>query len=388
MEKRNDNDKDEKRYLIPSINLSIIPSNTYVINDNKSLIKDIHSIDNNIIEKKKKISYINTSIFCLSHIPEFTNYFLNDKITKESSSELLYLLKKTIYKFMEKSEQNKIYIPKKIIKYLEFSFPTIFDFKKEKEPIIFIDKIFEDINKELNDKKEGEINHLNKISINYKNNPSFMHYYTNIFIKKYNSIISKLFFGIFEIKYLCESCGENIEYEDFKYINLNTTKYSLYIKDKDLDLNNSLVYYYLDDLIELYFNDKTNNNMCKKCKKQKTLIEKKIIRFPDILILRIQWQDFNNEKGFMSEDNWLDSNKLIFEDLEVMNLTKFAANNNRKIEYKLNNVINYGIINRNNINEESWHYFIAFCRHYKYGDFYIYHPMGEISELKRFNRKR
>ena len=217
-----------------------------------------------------------------------------------------------------------------------------------------------------------------------------MNYYTNIFIKKYNSIVSKVFYGIFQIKYFCESCGENIQYKYFKYINLNTTKYSLYIKDKDSDLNNSLVYYYLDDLIEFYFNDKNYNIKCKNCKKPNKLIEKKIIRFPDILIFRIQWKEFNNEKGFMSEENWLDSNKLIFDDLEIMDLSKFSVNNNnnKEIKYKLNNVINYGVINKNNQSEIAWQTFIAFCRHLKFGDFYIYSPNGTLSEMKKFNRKR
>ena len=389
MKKNNDLiSHNEKSHQISSIHLSNIPINTNVIKNEKSLIEDIFSINNNIIEREKEASYVISSIYCLSHIPEFTYYFLGDNIKKESSSELLYLFKKAIYRVLEKSENGKIYKPKTIINYLEFAYKTIFDFKQEKEPIIFIEKIFEYINEELNN-KDKEISNLNKKSIIYENNPYFMNYYTNIFIKRYNSIVSKVFYGIFQIKYLCESCGESTQYEDFKYINLNTTKFSLYIKVNDLDLNNSLVYYYLDDLIEFYFNDKTNNNKCEKCKKQNKLIEKKIVRFPDVLIFRIQWKEFNNEKGFMSEENWLDSNKLIFEDLEIMDLSKFAVKkNNNIIKYKLNNVINYGVINEKNKYEKAWQKFIAFCRHLKYGDFYVYHPMGMLSEMHSFNRKR
>ena len=379
--------KEDNKEEILSLNENAIPFQYVEIRTGKILLKDINYINTIIVQKIKYATYVIASMHCLSQIPEFSIYFYGDNIRINPSLRLLFLFKEYIDKLWKKNEKKEPFAPKEFISCLKYKYNKVFDFKEEKEPIIFIKKIFKYINKELNNKDKKIKNSLNEIANSYSNNPDFINYYNNIFIKKYNSIVSKVFYGILQIKYSCQSCNEeNIEYKKFKYINLNINKYSNYVKEKENDLNNSLVYYYLDDLIEFYFNDKDIDIKCKKCKSDKQkLTEKKIIKFPDILIFRIEWEDFNYEKGFKSEDNWLDSNKLIFQDLETMDLSKYAFNN-KKILYELNNVISYGVINEKNKKEKSWKKYMSFCRHLTNDKLYCYQANGNVREMHIFNR--
>jgi hypothetical protein len=330
-------------------------------------------------------------MYSLSQIPEFSDYFYNENIQINHSSDLLFYFKKYIDTLWKENVKEETFIPKDFILCLKNIDKNIFDFKQEKEPIIFINKIFEYLNEELNNKDINITNYLNRIAIEFNNIPGFCDYFKNTFMKKYNSIFSKVFYGIFQLKYSCQSCGESQDYKYFKYIDIDTIKYSNFEKE---DLNNSLVYYYLDDLIEFSLNDKNSNSICKKCKKQNKLIERKIIRFPDTLIFNIKWEKFDNEKGFMSEENWLDSNKFIFEDYQIIDLSKYGFNNNNnknnnvKVKYKLISVINYGIINESNNSEKSWKKYITFSRHLSNDKIYCYQPSGSVKEMHNFNRKK
>ena len=380
----------EENRLKLSLNVSSIPKIDIEISTGKSVLKELDYINNIIIIKIKNSSYIIASMYSLSQIPEFSDYFYNENIQINHSSDLFYHFKKYIDTLWKKNEKEETFLPKDFILCLRNMDKNIFDFKQEKEPIIFINKLFEYLNEELNNKDINITNYLNNIAIKFNNIPDFCDYFKNKFMKNYNSIFSKVFYGIFQLKYSCQSCGESQDYKYFKYIDIDTIKYSNFEKE---DLNNSLVYYYLDDLIEFSLNDKNSNSICKKCKKQNKLIERKIIRFPDTLIFNIKWEKFDNEKGFMSEENWLDSNKFIFEDYQIIDLSKYGFNNNNKnnnvkVKYKLISVINYGIINESNNYDKSWKKYITFSRHLINDKIYCYQPSGSVKEMHNFNRKK
>ena len=221
------------------------------------------------------------------------------------------------------------------------------------------------MNYELN-MKDPEINNdiINLIN-KHKNIPEFFKY-------KYNSIFGKKFYGVFQIK--CDKCGQIIEYEEFNHINIDIEQYC------KNNLDNALVYFYFDDLIEYYFK---NENCNKKIK-----IEKKIIRFPDIFIFAIKWENFIPKYGFYFGGEPLEENKLIFDEIIDLTNYSFINENKNKNKYKIRSIINYGIINDNNEDDSSWHKFITFNRNLIDDKFYSCQPSATIDKINRINRKK
>ena len=203
-----------------------------------------------------------------------------------------------------------------------------------------------------------------------------------------NSIVSKIFYGIIHIKYSCDNCGEllNQEYKELENIEINiknSKKYLNFSKNKTIEINshsnsnsldNSFITLYLDELIDSYFEpEKVNSeNICKKCKKSFIIKkEKTIYKFPQVIIINIDWGYFNKNKGFgFNENELLDENKLNFN--EEIDLKKYAYNLKETIKYKIRSVITYPVINENNNNNKSYLKFMTFSRHLVDGKVYMY----------------
>ena len=355
-----------------------------ILGGNYNSIKEIKYINTIIVKKPKNSSYIIASMYSLSQIPEFTDYFVCNKKNTLFKSDLLLNFKKYILHLWKKNYEREVYEPKCFMLILRKKNNIIFDLKKEKEPIIFLENIFDYINEELNNKdKDIEI----KINETKKE-----------FIPKYNSIIAKTFYGIYHINYLCSSCGEmknmDLDNKIFKFIEININKYSNY----QSELDNSLTFFYLDDLINFYFfeqdnfdenqeknelNFNNNSSYCKICKKDTSSKKvKNIYKFPEIIIIWINWGNFSVDQGF----NGLDSNKLIFN--KFLDLTKYSSIDNSKDEiiYKIRSIINYPIVNENI--QKDWKKFITFSRHLVNNKFYSYQPSGKVIEINKINRLR
>ena len=385
-----------KKDKISSLNLNIneIPeNNTELINEDKEneilklfesesrSIKDVNYINKILIKKIKNSSYIIAGMYSLSQIPEFTEYFFCNKHNSFFKSELLYSFKEYIDILWKENINREIFEPKYFMRNLRNKDKITFDFKKEKEPIIFLEKIFDYINEELND-KDKEIEKEIKDS-KYE------------FIPKYNSIVAKIFYGIFNNEYLCSLCGEkkNLSEKDiFKFIEININQYSNY----QSKLDNSLTFFYLDDLIDFFFYNqdnleeyqeknemnKNNSSYCNRCQKHSNnKLEKRIYKYPEILIIWINWGKFTVDEGF----NDLDSNKLIFN--KILDLSKFSSiNNSDEIIYKVRSIINYPIMKEKI--ERDWKKFITFSRHLVDNKFYSYQPSGNVIQINNINRLR
>lgn len=379
----------QKREAIFSVNQSSINKIESQINKSStiSLIRDIDYINTLIITKIKNSSYIIASMYSLSQITEFAQYFYADNINFSKCSNLIIFFKKYMNELLKKNDNNNDhYEPKDFMKILRSKDNKIFDFLKEKEPIDFIKKIFEYINYELNNKDKDIENELNNFTNSFNEEDKFMQFYNRDFMKNCNSIVSKVFYGIFQEK--CESCGE--KFRSFKYIDLNITEYSNY----QSKLDNSLTFYYLDDLIEFYFSPDNESNNCKFCKIKKInkTIDKKIIKFPETIIINIRWGEFSKDNGFNYVDNLkekgllLEQNKFIID--EIIDLTNFNVNKNEKIKYKIRSIINYPIINDTNKDIKYWKKYITFSRHFVNDKYYSYQPSGTVDEIHNFNRKK
>lgn len=379
-----------------SLNCSNIPlRSTQFLSQNNNIknyfnkirsIKDIKYINKIIIKNVHNFSNVIASMYSLSQILEFADYFFSNKNNELFLKSQLFLdFKDFIDELWTNKKNNQIFIPKKFIKSLIDSNRKLFP-QKEQEPIIFLKEIFKIINNELNNKdsniKKKMIDLINE-NIKLKNfDKNFINYYYNIFLPNYNSIVSKVFYGIFHYNYLCNSCGEiiNQEFKDFQYIELDINSYENY-KSK---LDDSLINIYLDEIIEFYFNQKISSlkQKCRKCQNtNENKIENKIYIFPKIIIFYINWGKFDSGKGFIA----LEDNKLIFD--EIIDLTKYSFYKG-EIKYKIRSIINYPIINENNEDDSMPKKFVTFNRHIVDEKFYCYQPSGEMVEIHNFNRKK
>ena len=393
------NIKSKKRIIFNTNFSSIYIKNESKITKypNKKSIRDLNYINKIIVVKIKNTSYIIASMYSLSQIPEFSDYFYEGNYLFEYFSQELKEFKKYLNVLWKKNNNHERFQPISFMKSLKFIDDKIFDFKNEREPIEFLDIIFRHFNEQLNRKDKEIFDYFDK----YKNLPNFKDFsnYYETFKMTNNSIFGKIFYGIFQIKYSCSTCGEKKYYEEFNHINLDNKEYSIFYSNNN-DLDNSLVDFYIDDLIEFYFKneDHLNNridkkdiyepNRCEKCGKEKKIIEKKIIRFPDIIIFNIKWEDFNSENGFYSQGIALEQNKFIFD--EIIDLTNYSYNNNigEKIRYKVRSIINYSAVNNDNLDNHAWHKFITFNRNLINDKYYSCQPSGTIDEINRINRMR
>ena len=276
--------------------------------DNKDIIKLLNEIEINsiMVKKIRNTTFIIASMYSLSQIEGLFKYFNNINKIKvfNELSDLLTLFRIYLYNLWKKNDEEEEFIPMDFMKELNKQDKNRFGFEKEKEPKVFLEYIIQEFNKQLNDKDEElkkEIDNSKKILPGDKNFSKFYEAY----IKKHNSIMSKLFYGIFSIKNECNSCGKYEEYEDFNHINLDINKY---INSRSQD--SSLIEYYFDDLIDFYFNvdrnlkNEANDGKCLKCKQNNNIAmkdQKTIIIFPEILIFSIDWGEF--DPNCMREEN-------------------------------------------------------------------------------------
>ena len=364
--------------------------------ENKSFninLNDVKYINKIIVRKIDNSSYIIASMYSLSQIKELVQYFFNNKNNNNYSKLIFYFIDFINQLWINKDEKY-VFEPISFMENLKDYNKIIFDFKEEKEPIIFLKEIFKYINKELNNKdeklKEEIIKSFEEISNNNIISDSM-----KTFINNNNSIISKVFYGVFLQQYSCEKCKANKQqYEilDFlelnynNYINFNNKLNNSTINNTSCDsqsLNDSFVNIYLDDFIDFYFKQQNNSeiNICK-CDKINIKSKKRIYKFPQTLVIYINWGKFNKEEGF-----GFDVNKLIFN--EEIDLTKYNVNVNNiiKIKYKIRSIIYYPVINSNNMKVKDSKRFITSCRHLVDQNLYFYQPSGNTKQANNMNRK-
>ena len=133
-------------------------------------------------------------MYSLSQVKEFVKYFLaSDEKNKNNiiSSELLKYFKDFLNRLWIKNDQH--FNPMKFMTKLNEYNNLIFDFKNEKEPIIYLKEIFNYINKELNNKDEDIKKIIAKSFEEYQNDKNFLSF-SKMFQINNNSIVSDIFY--------------------------------------------------------------------------------------------------------------------------------------------------------------------------------------------------
>ena len=342
---------------------------------NQMNIKQINSIENNNNNRLNNSKYlINAVLRCLSQTENLTNYFLkesskeaifNNNIAKQNKNalQLCPAYYELIHNLWSKNGI-KSYSPQSLLDIIDqLRKPDLLSFRSEEaeDAEDFIIFLLEQFHIEL--LKNGKLNNsIKNDPINqYDKNYVFNHFFTDF--QKSFSVISDIFFGVFETNIMCLFC-ENI-YNSNKIKNPICYNYRIFnhlifpldeikrmknqqIRFKNINLNQNNIIS-IDECFAYYEKDVyltgQNQIFCNLCKQlSHTKYKTKIYTSPNVLILIL-----NREEG--NETNV----KLDFN--ESIDITRFVLQKNMpKITYNL-----YGVISHIVSNGPSAH-FIASCK--------------------------
>ena len=302
-------------------------------------------------------SNISTVIQCLSNSKKLTDYFL--------------------YKYKYEAKNKNLEISNEIYK----AFKYLWDYNNNNNPFSlndlkailsknplylgektndfkgFITFILDKMNKELNEKKGNEIEDYNNI---IKNNPRiqldqeklyeiFEKYYNN----NYNSIVSKLFYGISEKQFKCQVCKTTkYSYDIFSFIEFPLEKIHQFLDNtNNIDLYECFQFYKKEQFLT-----RENKVYCNKCKaKNDSYSTSSLISIPNYLCIILNINEGNSYKYKLNINESIDLTDYIDKKIDEKNLI-----------YNL-----YAVINHKGIDLKSDDY-IAYCRHRINNNWYLY----------------
>ena len=304
-----------------------------------------------VVQKIEKSSYIINTMESLSQIFNLYQYFLSRDL-HDNKNELSSDFKEYMKNLWE--NDNKIFTPMAFMKKL-IKISNAFSCKEELDPYNYYHYILKKLNDELN----GKDLKITKDFENLKNkfqNDEYLNKFLEKYIKENNSFISQTFYGIMKITKTCDYCrgNEETEYQKFDIIDIDIFGFCNYMHLEGHSLTN----FYLDDCIDYYFDkDKTKEeypcptDLCKGKERQKKY-DRKLIELPNYLIIRINWGDFENNKGFKCEIKGVKPSYQYLEVDEIIEIKKDYCEDESynvdkpiedSIKYKLFSTIDYFI---------------------------------------------
>ena len=304
-------------------------------------------------------SYINSVIQCLSNSKKLTDYFLYKYEEKNKNLEISNELYKAFKYLWDNNNNNNPFSPndlKSIIS--KESFYTGKKTNDIKDLIIFI---LDKLNKELNEMKDNGIenyNMINNLGIQEKSYELFEKYYN----KNYNSIVSKLFYGIYEKKLKCKICNTTkYNYDIFSFIEFPLEKIYQFLDNKNIELYKCFQFYKKEQFLT-----GQNKIYCDKCKnKNDSYSSSSLISIPNYLCIILN-RSYENSFKYKVKLN------------ESLDLTEYVdkKSEEKKLIYNL-----YAVINHKGIDLKSDDY-IAYCRHRINNNWYFYND-SIVSKCER-----
>ena len=306
--------------------------------------------------------YMNATLQCLAHIQRLTHYLLNSETKKKiSSDKIKYKLTSAYLTVLENLWQNKnikYYSPnqfKDVISEMNSLFAGI-QANDSKDLILFL---LETMHNELNLENKNinninnQNNYLDDIQAQY-NYEMALKNFSNYFKEKYNSIISTLFYGMFNSITCCQNCNvvlNNVQCYNILIFPLQKVKEYKMKTDNIVDLYECFDYNQRPDLIS------GKSFYCNNCR---TMVDNvnttKLLYCPKILVI-----NFNRGKGLEFDV------KINFpEYIDIINYVYYKDNS--PTFYEL-----VGIVTHFGPSSMGGH-FIAFCKSfgnqqwYKYND--------------------
>ena len=151
--------------------------------------------------------YMNASLQCLSNTKKLTEFFLNNYKEKKKKNHIIaHEYYELINNLWDEKNNNKSYSPNSFKEVLSKENP-LFAGIQANDSKDLINFLIERLHQELNIAK-GNIENINQINqINQMNENEMLKLFTKEFTSQYNSIISKLFYGMLETKSQCKGCN-------------------------------------------------------------------------------------------------------------------------------------------------------------------------------------
>jgi len=310
--------------------------------------------------------YMNATLQCLSNTDELTKFFLNEfnyepnNSKKIMSNEYYNLIKK----LWNKENNNKSFSPNEFKETLSKENPLFKGIaaNDSKDLINFLIQRFHTELNEANDQNNfnNEFNQNDQL-----NEQKMLELYSNEFKEGFNSIISKLFYGILEIKSQCQQC-KHIKYnfQAFNFIefplekvnqyNFNSGKRLNYSinndnKNPDIDLIECFEYYQNPELMS-----GDNQMYCNICNKNcDSLYQNLLYSTPNKLIINL-----NRGRNATYECN------VNFP--EILDISSYVYSNDGNNVYEL-----YAVICHIGPSSSSGH-FVAYCKNRMDCNWYLY----------------
>ena len=296
--------------------------------------------------------YMNATLQCLANVKNLTTYLLNNS-TKISTNPYKYKLTNAYTEVLNNiwKSSNKSYSPnnfKKIISEMNPLFDGI-QANDSKDLILFL---LETLHKELNTVKVST--NLNPYYINQYDYQSSFNDFIDFFTNNYRSIISDIFYGMFNSMMTCFNCNStvnNIQCFNILIFPLNEVRLFKNRNQKYVNIIECFEYYQKNDIMS-----GDNQIYCNKCSSMSTSVNMtKLIISPNVLVINL-----NRGKGLQFNI------KIDFD--EYINIYDFIYFKTTNYRYKL-----IGVVTHFGPSSDSGH-FIAFCKSfvdlkwYKYND--------------------
>ena len=330
-----------------------IPSAPH-IRHNKVPIVPIINIHANGLENVGATCYMNATLQCLAHIEKLTKYFLRTEIINQlASNSFKYRLSQAYLEVIKNLwTKNKLnyYSPKNfkdIISQMNDLFAGV-QANDSKDLVLFL---METMHNELNIIKKLSPPNQNFNQYNYEQTfKLFQEYFAN----NYNSVISNLFYGMYNSMMTCFNCNittNNVQCYNILIFPLEEVRKFKNRQDKRVDILECFEYYEKDDYMM-----QENQIYCNNCRRMANSKNKsKIIIGPNALVINL-----NRGKGLQFDI------KLSFG--EYLNIRNFIYYQQSPYYYEL-----IGIVTHFGPSSMGGH-FIAFCKSfvdqkwYKYND--------------------
>ena len=236
-------------------------------------------------------------LYCLYNVKELTEYILKNN-TNNNSNNTFYNYYIKIVEFLHLNNSKKLLRNCK-----DYNYDNLLNLIIYQNGFNIISKIIDKLHSELNSsqKKEG-IKYNNSITEENMKKEEEKNKKLNEFIKQTkennNSIIYDLFYGIKEIKAICNNCNKtSYIYDILNVLELSREKIIQYYKAKD---NNNNINITIEDCLNYYKKEEKHQDKelfnCPFCKDyQNYMIYNDICKWSDIFIIYFSYEDNFNE---------------------------------------------------------------------------------------------
>ena len=296
--------------------------------------------------------YMNATLQCLAHIKKFTYYLLSHKAniqTNRYQNKLSYAFVEVLENLWQKNSIT-YYAPnnfKNLISQMNPLFAGI-QANDSKDLVLFM---LETMHNELNSAKKCNNNDNNGI-INQYNYDESLQSFTKFFQENYKSIVSDIFYGMYNSRIKCHNCNiisHNIQCNNILIMPLEEVRKFKNRNENHVTIRECFEYYQKSD-----FMVGDNQIFCNNCKNESTSENNTtLIVGPKVLIINL-----NRGKGLQYDI------KLSFD--EYLDISDFIYYKETNVKYKL-----IGVVTHFGPSGNSGH-FIAFCKSFVDGNWYKY----------------